>query len=197
MSILSSHPDLRSGPSFRHRDLGCPRRLVRVSSSSRQKTRRSPPTAQVQTTSCPGTRARSLAATTTPGLLPRPQELRSPELVAEGVLKWVRKKARTPCTRESTGRGVSTRRKEPTVWTKPTWLVQTLLKVTNANVCASIVLAKSCLASNKGIAMRESEICGKNASDSTWKPVSEGCWELRCSRVLYTEKLWRWSRRLK
>jgi hypothetical protein len=32
-----------------------------------------------------------------------------------------------------------------------TWLVHTLLNVTNANVCASIVAGKSTLASTKGI----------------------------------------------
>lgn len=184
VSIMSFQPDLRSGPSFRHRDLGYPPQSVRVSSSSRRRKRRSPPTARARKKSCPRTRARSLAATTRPDLQPRVQELRPPELVAEGVLRWASKKAGTPCTRGSTGRGVSGRRKESTVWTRPTWLVQTLLNVTNANVCASIVLAKSCFASSKGIAIRESEICGKKASDSTRRPVSEGCWELRCSRVL-------------
>lgn len=65
-----------------------------------------------------------------------------------------------------------------------TWLVQTLLKVTKAKVCASIVLARSFFANNRGIAARESRICGMNARDSIWMPEWEGCWELRCSRVL-------------
>jgi hypothetical protein len=56
-----------------------------------------------------------------------------------------------------------------------TWLVQTLLKVTKANVCASIVLARSFFASRSGITTRESKIWGRNANDSTRKPVSEGC----------------------
>lgn len=56
-----------------------------------------------------------------------------------------------------------------------TWLVQTLLKVTKANVCASIVLARSFFANSNGITTRDSEICGRKASDSMRKPVSEGC----------------------
>ena len=42
--------------------------------------------------------------------------------------------------------------------TRLTWLVQTLLKVTKANVCANIVLARSFFASRNGITIRESEI---------------------------------------
>jgi hypothetical protein len=56
-----------------------------------------------------------------------------------------------------------------------TWLVQTLLNVTNANVCANMVLAMSLFASNRGIATRESRICGMNARDSMRMPVCKGC----------------------
>jgi hypothetical protein len=56
-----------------------------------------------------------------------------------------------------------------------TWLVQTLLNVTKANVCANMVLAMSFFASNNGIATRESRICGTNARDSIRMPVWEGC----------------------
>lgn len=48
-----------------------------------------------------------------------------------------------------------------------TWLVQTLLKVTNAKVCASIVEARSFFASANGMAMVLKKICGTNAHDSS------------------------------
>ena len=60
-----------------------------------------------------------------------------------------------------------------------------MLKVTNANVCASIVLAKSFFASKNGMASTERNSCGMNASDSICIPAaSEGYAELRCSTVL-------------
>lgn len=65
--------------------------------------------------------------------------------------------------------------KNSLMFTRLTWLVQTLLKVTKANVCASMVLAMSFFASTNGIMTRESKIWGRNANDSTRKPVSEGC----------------------
>lgn len=95
------------------------------------------------------------------------------------------------------GKG-ETQREE--VWNggkKHTWLVQTLLNVTKANVCASIVDGRSFLASTSGIATRLSNSCGMNARDSRGTaevPVGE---ELMYNRVLYGEKLWRWSIRVK
>lgn len=56
-----------------------------------------------------------------------------------------------------------------------TWLVQTLLNVTKAKVCASMVLARSFFANSKGMTTKESRICGMNARDSMRMLVSEGC----------------------
>lgn len=50
-----------------------------------------------------------------------------------------------------------------------TWLVQTLLKVTNANVCANIVPARSFLASASGIKKALRASCGMKARDSIRK----------------------------
>ena len=50
-----------------------------------------------------------------------------------------------------------------------TWLVQTLLKDTNANVCASIVEGRSFFARSKGRAMAERKSCGMKARDSRCK----------------------------
>lgn len=47
-----------------------------------------------------------------------------------------------------------------------TWLVQTLLKVTNANVCASMVDGRSFFARRSGRASAERKSCGMNARDS-------------------------------
>ena len=47
-----------------------------------------------------------------------------------------------------------------------TWLVHTLLKATNANVCASIVPARSFLASARGSRTAERLSWGMNARDS-------------------------------
>jgi len=68
-----------------------------------------------------------------------------------------------------------------------TWLVQTLLNVTNANVCASIVPGKSFLASPNGMAKTERKSWGANARDSTLdhQPAAGSGWaELRCRTVL-------------
>ena len=54
--------------------------------------------------------------------------------------------------------GLSARSRKLLALTRLTWLVQTLLKVTKANVCANIVLARSFFASRNGITIRESEI---------------------------------------
>lgn len=55
-----------------------------------------------------------------------------------------------------------------------TWLVQTLLKVTKAKVCASIVLARSFLASRSGRAMAERNNCGMKARDSRFMVDEDG-----------------------
>jgi hypothetical protein len=47
-----------------------------------------------------------------------------------------------------------------------TWLVQTLLKVTNANVCASMAAGRSFLARTKGMSTHERASWGKKATDS-------------------------------
>ena len=49
-----------------------------------------------------------------------------------------------------------------------TWLVQTLLKATNANVCASIVLGRSFFARARGMMMALRASCGMKARDSKW-----------------------------
>lgn len=46
--------------------------------------------------------------------------------------------------------------------------MQTLLKVTKAKVCASIVDGRSFLASNKGKAIAERNSCGMKARDSSF-----------------------------
>lgn len=80
-----------------------------------------------------------------------------------------------PCTRGSTiviKSIIAPRSETPKILT---WLVQTLLNVTKASVCASMVLARSFLANERGIATSESRICGMNARDSIRMPVWEGC----------------------
>ena len=47
-----------------------------------------------------------------------------------------------------------------------TWLVHTLLNVTKANVCASMVVGRSFFAMTRGTRMQESRSCGRNAIDS-------------------------------
>lgn len=73
--------------------------------------------------------------------------------------------------------------------------MQTLLNVTNANVCAIMLVARSFLATASGISTHDRSNCGKKASDSVRSDEEEGDAELRYSRTLYGEKLWRWSRR--
>jgi hypothetical protein len=46
--------------------------------------------------------------------------------------------------------------------------VQTLLKLTNANVWASMVEGKSFLARSRGMAKAERKSCGRKATDSRW-----------------------------
>lgn len=88
----------------------------------------------------------------------------------------------TPCTKEST---VAKSAHSADVGSEHlTWLVHTLLKATNANVCTSIVLAKSTFASSKGIANTARESCGIKASDSIRNPAFEPRSELKCSNVL-------------
>jgi len=48
--------------------------------------------------------------------------------------------------------------------------VQTLLKATNANVCASIVLGRSFFANTSGMATAERNNCGAKARDSRRRP---------------------------
>ena len=52
---------------------------------------------------------------------------------------------------------------------KNTWLVQTLLKVTNANVCANMAPARSFFASASGIRKALRVSCGTKARDSKRK----------------------------
>ena len=52
-----------------------------------------------------------------------------------------------------------------------TWLVQTLLKVTKAKVCASIAVARFFLASTNGSATTAKKSWGINARDSKWESV--------------------------
>ena len=66
-----------------------------------------------------------------------------------------------------------------------TWLVHTLLNVTNANVCASIVPARSFFANTRGIKTALSASCGIKARDSNLNPlVADGTAEERCRSVL-------------
>ncbi len=79
-----------------------------------------------------------------------------------------------------------------------TWLVHTLLNATNANVCASIVPARSFFANTRGIKIALRASCGIKARDSNLTaPVADGTAEERCKSVLYGEKLWRWSMRVR
>lgn len=55
-----------------------------------------------------------------------------------------------------------------------TWLVQTLLKVTNAKVWASIVDGRSFFARIRGRAMAERKSCGMKARDSRFRWRGEG-----------------------
>jgi len=73
--------------------------------------------------------------------------------------------------------------------------VHTLLNETKANVCANMVAGRSCLAKANGMTSPERSSCGKNGIEANgveeW-PMGE---EVRCRRVLYGEKLCRWSTR--
>lgn len=76
--------------------------------------------------------------------------------------------------------------------------MQTLLNVTNANVCASMQLARSFLAKVRGMATTLRKSCGMNASDSNFSFDGDAAGELlRYSTVEYGEKLWRWSIRVR
>jgi hypothetical protein len=66
-----------------------------------------------------------------------------------------------------------------------TWLVQTLLNVTKANVCASMADGKSLFAMARGIRMQERRSCGRKARDSMRRPGGcDGEEEARYSWVL-------------
>jgi hypothetical protein len=67
--------------------------------------------------------------------------------------------------------------------------VQTLLKVTNAKVCANIVDAKSLFARASGMMIALKRICGRKARDSKCRDDSALGEELRYNIVLYGEKL--------
>jgi len=54
------------------------------------------------------------------------------------------------------------------------WLVQTLLKVTNAKVCANIVFGRSFFASTKGVNTALRSSCGRNARRSNPKDCVAG-----------------------
>ena len=79
-----------------------------------------------------------------------------------------------------------------------TWLVTTLLKATKAKVCAIMVLGRSFFASAIGIRNALMASWGMNARDSKCQPlvVDEDA-DDRCRSVLYGEKLWRWSMRVR
>lgn len=71
-----------------------------------------------------------------------------------------------------------------------TWLVHTLLNATKANVCASIVPARSFFANARGIKTALRASWGINARVSKRiEPDAGGTAEVRCRRVLYGEKL--------
>ena len=95
-------------------------------------------------------------------------------------------------TTRSTTRTVRIKQKEgygPDWCGCSTWLVQTLLKVTKANVCANIVEAISSFASARGINTAERSNWGIKARDSRCSFEDPTGDELRYRRTLYTEKL--------
>lgn len=79
-----------------------------------------------------------------------------------------------------------------------TWLVQTLLNVTNAKVWASIDVARSALAVMSGMRTHDSRSWGRKATDSTRSPEEEeaGVADARYSWMLYGLKLCLWSMRV-
>jgi hypothetical protein len=58
---------------------------------------------------------------------------------------------------------------EGTKGAKHTWLVQTLLKATKANVWASMAAGRSRLARARGMRTQERRSCGRKAMDSIWR----------------------------
>lgn len=62
--------------------------------------------------------------------------------------------------------------------------MQTLLKVTNANVWASMEAGRSVLAIMNGMSTHESSSCGINATDSMRRPVVAWFAEARYSWML-------------
>lgn len=79
--------------------------------------------------------------------------------------------ARRPYTIESTASCQPTSSRLLT--RRPTWLVQTLLKVTKAKVWASIVEGKSCLARVRGSRTAERSSCGRKAQLSGRRRVED------------------------
>ena len=71
-----------------------------------------------------------------------------------------------------------------------------MLNVTNANVCAIIVVARSFFANTNGMKTHDSDSCGRKASDSACSEDAPSE-EVRYRRMLYGEKLCRWSMRVR
>jgi len=65
------------------------------------------------------------------------------------------------------------------VYQRKYWDVTTLLKVTKARVCASMVLGRSCLERVTGIRRSESRSCGMKVRDSRARGVGDGTAERR------------------
>jgi hypothetical protein len=78
---------------------------------------------------------------------------------------WADRMGGTPCTKGSTTIIISGGTILASLYFH-TWLVQTLLKVTNEKVCANIVDGRSFFANNNGSATAERNSCGMNAKDS-------------------------------
>lgn len=73
-----------------------------------------------------------------------------------------------------------------------TWLVQTLLNATKANVCASIVLGRSRFASAKGISRAERKSWGIKARDSTRRLLPDCDVEVEVVGMWREEWEWEW-----
>lgn len=57
-------------------------------------------------------------------------------------------------------------------------------------------VARSFLATARGMSTQERRICGRKARDSACNDEDFGTAEVRYKRMLYGEKLWRWSMRV-
>ena len=125
----------------------------------------------------------------------RGQEYQRSAIVKELILED--KTAETSCTTRSTAyiSGVLGEQ----IDLGNTWLVQTLLNVTKANVWASIVDGRSFLAKANGIRMELRRSCGRKARRSSANDACAFAFgeELKYNNVLYGEKLCRWSIRIR